>query len=235
MQRRQPDRKFQPAGPVRTASAGVALRCMEIVVLARIHSRRHVQVQSARRRRVHYRPGDRSPSRPRSRRTRVAVFTSDYTGTTTTDEARAKATGLRAMSNYEVTSLWPRSQLLTGLPTSSRLLVEARIYHVSCCGREHRSPDVGLPGHVLLCATSRFGSPDELDRWSTPCTEPGLGVIVDWVTAHFPKDAWRWADSTGPSTSIPTRRGEQLDWGTYVFDFGRREVRNFLVPTRCTG
>ena len=56
-------------------------------------------------------------------------------------------------------------------------------------------------------------------------------MIVDWVPGHFPKDAWALArfDGTPLYEHADPRRGEQPDWGTYVFDFGRREVRNFLV------
>ncbi len=56
-------------------------------------------------------------------------------------------------------------------------------------------------------------------------------MIVDWVPAHFPKDGWALGrfDGTALYEHSDPRRGEQLDWGTYVFDFGRPEVRNFLV------
>jgi 1,4-alpha-glucan branching enzyme len=79
--------------------------------------------------------------------------------------------------------------------------------------------------------TSRFGSPDDLRYLIDRAHQAGIGVIVDWVPAHFPKDDWALArfDGTPLYEHGDPRRGEQLDWGTYVFDFGRSEVRNFLV------
>ena len=79
--------------------------------------------------------------------------------------------------------------------------------------------------------TSRFGSPDDLRYLVDKAHQAGIGVIVDWVPAHFPKDEWALArfDGTPLYEHGDPRRGEQLDWGTYVFDFGRSEVRNFLV------
>ncbi|TWP53517.1 1,4-alpha-glucan branching protein GlgB [Lentzea tibetensis] len=79
--------------------------------------------------------------------------------------------------------------------------------------------------------TSRFGSPDDFRFFVDTLHQAGIGVIVDWVPAHFPKDIWALAkfDGTALYEHADPRRGEQLDWGTYVFDFGRNEVRNFLV------
>ncbi|KAA0102981.1 1,4-alpha-glucan branching protein GlgB [Mycolicibacterium sp. P1-5] len=79
--------------------------------------------------------------------------------------------------------------------------------------------------------TSRFGTPDEFRHLVDTLHRAGIGVIVDWVPAHFPKDAWALGrfDGTPLYEHSDPRRGEQLDWGTYVFDFGRAEVRNFLV------
>ena len=79
--------------------------------------------------------------------------------------------------------------------------------------------------------TPRFGSPDDLRYLIDRLHQAGYGVIVDWVPAHFPKDSWALArfDGTPLYEHADPNRGEHPDWGTYVFNFGRREVRNFLV------
>ncbi|BAX96769.1 1,4-alpha-glucan branching enzyme GlgB [Mycobacteroides stephanolepidis] len=79
--------------------------------------------------------------------------------------------------------------------------------------------------------TSRLGTPDDFRYLVDALHRAGIGVIVDWVPAHFPKDAWALArfDGTPLYEHADPHRAEQLDWGTYVFDFGRPEVRNFLV------
>ncbi|HEY3001778.1 MAG TPA: 1,4-alpha-glucan branching protein GlgB, partial [Kribbellaceae bacterium] len=79
--------------------------------------------------------------------------------------------------------------------------------------------------------SSRFGDPDDFRFLVDSLHRAGIGVIVDWVPAHFPRDAWALArfDGTALYEHPDPRRGEQLDWGTLVFDFGRPQVRNFLV------
>jgi 1,4-alpha-glucan branching enzyme len=79
--------------------------------------------------------------------------------------------------------------------------------------------------------TSRFGTPDEFRHLVDRLHLAGLGVIVDWVPAHFPRDDWALArfDGTPLYEHADPRRGEHPDWGTFIFDFGRAEVRNFLV------
>ncbi|MEV0594045.1 1,4-alpha-glucan branching protein GlgB [Nonomuraea cavernae] len=79
--------------------------------------------------------------------------------------------------------------------------------------------------------TARFGTPDEFRYLVDRLHEAGIGVLLDWVPAHFPMDDWALArfDGTPLYEHADPARGEHPDWGTYVFDFGRREVRNFLV------
>ncbi len=79
--------------------------------------------------------------------------------------------------------------------------------------------------------TSRFGPPDDLRHFIDKCHQAGIGVIMDWVPAHFPKDAHALAefDGTHLYEHMDPRQGEQQDWGTLIFNYGRNEVRNFLI------
>lgn len=79
--------------------------------------------------------------------------------------------------------------------------------------------------------TSRFGHPDDLRYLIDRLHQAGIGVIMDWVPGHFPKDEFALARFDGQALyeHPDPRRGEQMDWGTYVFDFGQKQVRNFLV------
>jgi len=79
--------------------------------------------------------------------------------------------------------------------------------------------------------TARYGSPDDLRFLVDTLHQEGLGVILDWVPAHFPKDDFslRRFDGTALYEHEDPRRGEHPDWGTLIFNYGRNEVRNFLV------
>jgi 1,4-alpha-glucan branching enzyme len=79
--------------------------------------------------------------------------------------------------------------------------------------------------------TSRFGNPDDFRYFVDRCHQAGLGVILDWVPAHFPRDAhalWRF-DGTALYEHDDPRQGENRDWGTLIFNYGRNEVRTFLL------
>ena len=79
--------------------------------------------------------------------------------------------------------------------------------------------------------TSRHGTPDDFRRFVDVMHRNGIGVLLDWVPAHFPRDGWALArfDGTPLYEHGDPRRGEHPDWGTYVFNYGRNQVRNFLV------
>jgi len=79
--------------------------------------------------------------------------------------------------------------------------------------------------------TSRFGNPDDFKYFVDACHQHGIGVIMDWVPAHFPKDDYslRLFDGTALYEHVDPREGEHAEWGTLIFNFGRHEVRNFLM------
>ncbi len=82
-----------------------------------------------------------------------------------------------------------------------------------------------------FAATSRFGTPDEFRYLVDQLHQAGVGVILDWVPGHFATDAWALArfDGTPLYEHPDPQKGWHAEWGSYIFDFGRREVRNFLV------
>jgi len=84
-----------------------------------------------------------------------------------------------------------------------------------------------------FAATSRFGSPDDLRFLVDACHRGGLGVILDWVPGHFPRDDWALArfDGSALYEYEDPRLGTHRDWGTLVFNYGRNEVRSFLLSS----
>jgi 1,4-alpha-glucan branching enzyme len=165
------------------------------------------------------------------------VYTSDYTWN---DDAwiQARTKGgwhERPMSIYELhIGSWR-------LGRSYRDLASELVDYVSRMGFTHveflpvaEHPFGGSWGYQVsgyYAPSARFGDPDDLRFLIDALHQAGIGVIVDWVPAHFPKDEFSLGrfDGTPLYEHPDPRRGEHTEWGTYIFDFGRREVRNFLV------
>ncbi len=126
-------------------------------------------------------------------------------------------------------------------PKNYRELAAELIGHVKYLGFTHvefmplaEHPFGGSWGYQVTgyyAPTSRFGTPDDLRFLIDELHNAGIGVILDWVPAHFPKDDWALARYDGEALyeDADPRRGDHPDWGTHVFNFGRTEVRNFLV------
>jgi len=149
---------------------------------------------------------------------------------------RAKRDALKTpMSIYEVHAGSWRPGL------TYRQLAEELIPYVTGLGFTHvefmpiaehpYAPSWGYQVTGYYAPTSRLGSPDDFRYLVDKLHEAGIGVILDWVPAHFPKDEW----ALGRFDGVPLyehddpRQGEHPDWGTFIFNFGRHEVRNFLV------
>ncbi|MGA0417048.1 MAG: 1,4-alpha-glucan branching protein GlgB, partial [Ilumatobacteraceae bacterium] len=120
-------------------------------------------------------------------------------------------------------------------------LAEALVEHVLALGFTHvellpvaEHPYGGSWGYQVtgyFAPTARLGDPDGFRRFVDRLHQAGIGVIVDWVPAHFPKDSWSLGrfDGTALYEHEDPRLGEHPDWGTLVFNTSRDEVRNFLV------
>jgi 1,4-alpha-glucan branching enzyme len=143
------------------------------------------------------------------------------------------------MSVYEVhLGSWKQWD---GQPLSYRDLADQLAEHCTNLGFTHvellpvaEHPFGGSWGYQVsgyYAPTSRFGDPDDFRYLVDRLHQAGIGVIVDWVPAHFPKDEFALArfDGTALYEHLDPRKGEHPDWGTLVFNFGRNEVRNFLI------
>lgn len=146
------------------------------------------------------------------------------------------------VSIYEVhLGSWQRKPEEGDRYLSYRELVDSLLTYVLEMGYTHiellpilEHPFDGSWGYQVtgfFAPTSRFGNPDEFRYFVDRCHQAGVGVILDWVPGHFPKDAHGLArfDGTSLFEHADPRQGEHRDWGTLIFNYGRNEVRNFLI------
>ena len=155
---------------------------------------------------------------------------------------RAEGWFARPMAIYEVhLGSWSRTpeeehRYLTYVELADRLIPyvkEMGYTHIELLPvMEH--PFAGSWGYQVTgfyAPTSRFGTPDDFRAFVDRCHCHGVGVILDWVPGHFPKDAHALArfDGTALYEHADPRQGEHRDWGTLIFNYGRNEIRNFLL------
>jgi 1,4-alpha-glucan branching enzyme len=148
----------------------------------------------------------------------------------------------RPMAIYEVhLGSWARVPEERDRPLTYTELAEALIPYVKEMGYTHiellpvmEHPFFGSWGYQVtgfFAPSARYGTPDEFKAFVDACHQNGIAVILDWVPGHFPKDAHGLArfDGTYLYEHADPRQGEHRDWGTLIFNYGRNEVRNFLL------
>ena len=158
-------------------------------------------------------------------------------------EREARGTALnRPMAIYEVhAASWRRNPIEGFRSLTWRELTAELVPYVVQMGFTHiellpvmEHPFAGSWGYQVtgfFAPTSRLGPPDDFRAFVDTCHQAGIGVILDWVPGHFPKDDFALArfDGSALYEHADPRQGEHNDWGTLVFNFGRHEVRNFLL------
>ena len=157
--------------------------------------------------------------------------------------SRSKHNALDApMSIYEVhLGSWRRDHAGDGQWSNYRDLAHQLVEYCQQLGYTHlelmpvsEHPFTGSWGYQTVgyyAVTSRYGSPEDFKYFVDHCHQNGIGVLIDWVPAHFPKDGHglEFFDGTALYEHADPRQGEHPDWGTKIFNYGRNEVRNFLT------
>jgi 1,4-alpha-glucan branching enzyme len=156
-------------------------------------------------------------------------------------ERRSRRDPLRSpMSIYEVhIGSWKKKGAFEGF--SYRELADPLVEYLKKMGFTHVEflpvaehafyPSWGYQVTGFYAPTSRFGTPEDFQYLVDRLHAAGIGIIVDWVPAHFPRDDWAlaWFDGTALYEHEDPRKGAHQDWGTLIFNYGRHEVRNFLI------